>query len=340
MNQVVNVSRTKLIYYFLAASFLVIHSSLLVVFGLCGTTPMFAVNFVSVLLYVSSFLLIRRSRFRTFIVCSYLEVLIHMTLAIVFTGWNNGFQATLLVLSVFAFFAEYLSRSLDLPHVHALPLGALSTFTYLLCYLLSRFIPARWPLPESVSFWMQIAWGVASCVISIACLEAFTLLSFNSEKFLTGQVETDELTGLPNRYYVSRNSGKFTQNGWWVAMLDIDDFKAINDTYGHNFGDEILRSIAQILNDSLPDATACRWGGEEFLLFGCESEMDIMFDRLNRFRSKVERHTFVSGELQIRLTVTIGLEPYEPGTSLDDWINAADKKLYVGKRTGKNKVVL
>ena len=116
--------------------------------------------------------------------------------------------------------------------------------------------------------------------------------------------------------------------------------KKINDTYGHLFGDYVLRTIAEIMNDHKVDAEICRWGGEEFLIVGfSDNDMDIHLARLDDLRRTIEEHEFTYRGESTAVTVTIGVALYGKGMSIDEWIGAADRKLYEGKRSGKNRVI-
>jgi diguanylate cyclase (GGDEF)-like protein len=158
------------------------------------------------------------------------------------------------------------------------------------------------------------------------------------------QAYTDPLTGLHNRRYAEVYFEQIrhlpVSGQWCVSMLDIDDFKRINDTYGHDVGDEVLKSLANIIADSLRKTdTVIRWGGEEFLLIlGNVNTMTACFI-LEKLRNNIENASFAMHGLSLRITVTIGVASLQ----LDDIegsISASDKNLYSGKTTGKNKVVV
>ena len=104
-------------------------------------------------------------------------------------------------------------------------------------------------------------------VVSAMVLQAFVREATKSEKALANRLMHDKLTGLPNRYYVADYQGKLSKGGnlgkYWVALAYIDDFKNVNDTYGHNCSDLVLENVAHLLRESLPDAQVCRWGGEK-----------------------------------------------------------------------------
>jgi diguanylate cyclase (GGDEF)-like protein len=281
----------------------------------------------------------------TFIVATYLEVLVHMTLAVYFTGWENGFQITLFGMNIMIFFAEYLGRSIEGRYVPALPFSILGMFMYIGAYIVSQKHTAAYSLPPELSFWLEIAWGAVVFIINIVCLQGFVYLTFNSEAILSEKATRDRLTGLPNRYYMSTYLSDLEKErrleSSWIAMMDIDDFKLINDKYGHNFGDYVLQTIANIMNKYCVETQFCRWGGEEFLVVGEIGEgMDEQYKRLDTFRSRVEEHLFKYDGLSINLTMTIGAVAYEKGQTIDEWINMADKKMYLGKQNGKNQVVI
>ena len=123
-------------------------------------------------------------------------------------------------------------------------------------------------------------------------------------------------------------------------MMDIDDFKLVNDTYGHLCGDYVLKEIAFLMHRENVDAVLSRWGGEEFLIVGfSDGDMQIHLARLEQLRKSIEEHDFTYEDTHLKITVTIGVAEYAPGESTDEWIGRADMNLYEGKRSGKNKVV-
>ena len=154
----------------------------------------------------------------------------------------------------------------------------------------------------------------------------------------------DALTGLYNRYgfnavvdadYKNPGPGKVG-----MMILDIDDFKHINDRYGHNNGDIVLRGIAQIIRRSFCEKTYyCRWGGEEFTVYlHCEHDYKEAAERLRRY---VEEAEFRSGELVMKVTVSVGLciSNSMENVNVAMLVNKADQCLYMAKARGKNCVM-
>ena len=167
----------------------------------------------------------------------------------------------------------------------------------------------------------------------------------HEEEKLTKKAEYDALTGIPNRFFMMDEIQKlFIENGqkdYYLAMIDIDNFKNINDTYGHNTGDDALKILAKtiILQAQKHGFKYCRWGGEEFLLLGKCRSGEIPKDILEELRSAISSNCVRTSRESFRYTVTIGAGKYTSGQSAKEWLDFVDKQLYKGKRSGKNQVV-
>lgn len=134
----------------------------------------------------------------------------------------------------------------------------------------------------------------------------------------------------------------FIENGqkdYYLAMIDIDNFKNINDTYGHNTGDDALKILAKtiILQAQKHGFKYCRWGGEEFLLLGKCRSGEIPKDILEELRSAISSNCVRTSRESFRYTVTIGAGKYTSGQSAKEWLDFVDKQLYKGKRSGKTR---
>lgn len=163
------------------------------------------------------------------------------------------------------------------------------------------------------------------------------------------QANTDELTDLFNRRYfknilsnaLSDNKNNANDNtDLFLVMFDIDNFKQINDTYGHPYGDTILKKFSNILFEtSSRNCISCRYGGEEFLLLITKSSykeaIEITENILNTTRS-----TITCGIEKKPVTVSAGFAACHPGVDYTTIIQTVDDKLYEAKRTGKDKIAM
>lgn len=154
----------------------------------------------------------------------------------------------------------------------------------------------------------------------------------------------DSMTNLYNLRFFRTNVEKLMGSNVPVviAMMDVDYFKKYNDTHGHPAGDAVLRTIAQLLNDSMrKEDVFARYGGEEFIIcFTNITNMQTAVNIAERFRKNVEDYRFFGEETQPdeKVTVSIGLGGLSDGKSLDELIKEADQMLYKVKKTGRNVV--
>ncbi len=152
----------------------------------------------------------------------------------------------------------------------------------------------------------------------------------------------DSLTGLWNR----RLSDEFLEqeiarsqrqgNKFSVAIIDIDHFKTVNDTYGHAEGDTVLKEIAQEFRSIVrAHDRVGRWGGEEFIVICSETGIEDAVALFNRIRAHIEGHAFSNG---LKVTVSIGIAEYRTSDSSSTLMARADKALYHAKQLGRNRV--
>ena len=157
----------------------------------------------------------------------------------------------------------------------------------------------------------------------------------------------DSLTGLSNRRemlaILQHEALRFerTKKPFSIAICDIDDFKKVNDVYGHSCGDTVLKRVADVFRENIRETDfVARWGGEEFLFFFPETDKKNAFKVVEKIRNKIAEEKFACEERYFSVSLTFGLCQFEEGTSLDMLIESADKALYLGKSSGKNRVVM
>jgi diguanylate cyclase (GGDEF)-like protein len=341
---VMNLKRAKIIAAGMATVFLLIHVMMIIMFYECRVWPMVRVNIFSILFYFVMLWVSYKGWLAVYAPAVFLEVTFHMSLAVIYTGWGHGFEITLIGMNVLAVYAEHVGRTVKIKYVKMLPFCFIGMAVYLGTFLYEHAHPAPYQLPDKVTFALPLLWGVIVFVIIIFILEIFVFLVNGSEAKLEYQMSHDKLTDLPNRYYLSQYFERIQKtegfDGYWVAIADIDDFKKINDTYGHKCGDYVLSTIASLAQKE-EDVLCCRWGGEEYIFMGkITDNINQVYKRLDVFRQSIESYSFNYKGYVIKVTMTIGLVAYEPGMTGDNWFTCADQKLYDGKHSGKNKVVL
>ncbi len=163
-------------------------------------------------------------------------------------------------------------------------------------------------------------------------------------------VYIDDLTGVLNRRYLYDHlhneieAAEREGRSLWMAIIDIDDFKAINDTYGHLEGDNILREVASIFRRSIRVSDkVIRFGGDEFIILLIDGGLISALTVLKRIRENISRQRFSTGisGLTIEVTISIGLAGYPDDTNdPDKLLSLADEALYVSKNRGKSCIAL
>ncbi len=153
----------------------------------------------------------------------------------------------------------------------------------------------------------------------------------------------DQLTGLYNRAFLDIKTNeekekiKHYQVPISMLVLDIDQFKKVNDTFGHLKGDEVLKSVARIISSSLRSSDiAARYGGDEFFVLMPDTSIDKAVLVAERIRANTENSLCLADG---KITVSIGASEYMREEALEDWFKRADRALYEAKNSGKNKVV-
>nr|MCR5089549.1 GGDEF domain-containing protein [Oscillospiraceae bacterium] len=124
-----------------------------------------------------------------------------------------------------------------------------------------------------------------------------------------------------------------------VAIADIDFFKRVNDTYGHSCGDYTLRALADLFREKAP-SRVCRWGGEEFCFFLPGKNLDQAGMEMNELCLAVRNLKLNYEGHDFSITITIGVAENDFSSPIESILEEADKKLYIGKSSGRNQVVL
>ncbi|MBQ1812630.1 MAG: GGDEF domain-containing protein [Bacilli bacterium] len=143
---------------------------------------------------------------------------------------------------------------------------------------------------------------------------------------LNNTAKLDPLTGLYNRNILNEVISYSA-----IVMCDVDDFKKINDTFGHDFGDEVLKLVAKTLkSNTRSNDIVCRYGGDEFLVIFKDCLLDVVVNRMKKIQKDIDGEN-----LKSKVTLSIGISEYKDGLELLDAIKRADEALYYSKKSGK-----
>ena len=164
---------------------------------------------------------------------------------------------------------------------------------------------------------------------------------------LSDEVTTDPLTQVANRrgllqaFEALRAGHQRSGNALAVGLLDIDNFKRLNDELGHGVGDEALRALAATVGQTLrPTDVVARYGGEEFVVLLPDTPADEGQQILTRLQRSLSGGLFLHEEKQVLVTFSAGVTAYREGEAIEVALERADQALYEAKRTGKNRTCI
>ena len=156
---------------------------------------------------------------------------------------------------------------------------------------------------------------------------------------LSNEMQRDSLTGAYKKYFFNKQLQKtiLEKKDAVVVVIDIDNFKRINDTYGHQAGDTVLKEFSTLIQNNVRgEDIFARWGGEEFLLLLQHTTLENAMKKIERIRTMLETHAFSHVG---QMTASFGVAWKEESDDLHSLLQRADKALYEAKKLGKNKVV-
>jgi len=261
-------------------------------------------------------------------------------------GWSSGSQHVLLPVLALSFFNIYLRPTGKVLYFIGLVILRIGLFAFSLHHTpdisLSSETTLILQILNSTTPLLILANNYILFSSSVQATER--QLTINNQE-LHKEAGTDPLTGLPNRralldvidnYRKDKPSSQFS-----VAIADIDFFKRVNDTYGHNCGDYTLKTLAELFMEKAESKyTVCRWGGEEFCFFLPEQNLDEAGIIMHDLHTAVGKMPLHYEDIDYKITITIGVEENDFQSTMEDLFNRADRKLYMGKANGRDQVVI
>ncbi len=319
-------------------AYLAAHIFYLLFFLITQTYVLVYINIGSIIVYSLFYLLIKLKKYLFFTDGCGIEIMAYMICATILCGFGPGFHLCIIGLCIIAFYAAYFSKS-NRSNKKAVIWTIMSMFIFIGLYFICDNITPYYQLDHWAVVFLFVAHAFIVFMFICIYLRTFTNYATRLEDRIKRESRTDNLTQIPNRYglYDYLNILENKEN-YVLAIFDIDDFKKINDKYGHICGDYVLKELARITKISIDDSFISRYGGEEFITI--LKKEDNMFDKVDLIRKQVEDHDFIFEDINIDVTITTGAADYINDLANDEWINIADSKLYEGKNSGKNKTVM
>lgn len=301
-------------------------------------------NFFSIVFYVVLYVLLNPALYTAGVAAVHLEVAAFSAISTIYLGWEPGYTFYLIALCALVYFCPY--RNIYIPYYFAV--GEIILFLFLRIYTASHA-----PIAPITSDFARI---LIYCLNALACCIVILYAAFISNlsalftkrelveknKNLQQLLHHDDLTQLYTRNYLTEKFNKALKRSQSMALTlaDVDNFKYINDTYGHPCGDYVLFTISTIMKTVCPAGTdISRWGGEEFVLICYNSNKEEALASIQNLREAIASYEFQYDGIRFHVTATFGVSFTDEQNSLDDLVQLADERMYRGKQTGKNRVI-
>lgn len=333
--------------YIVCFSLLGGNAAFLLAFLWLGFKVLAIFSFAGTITYLICFLLIKYKHIRAAILLAVFELFTIVWFQIHYLGWSSGFQFYILCIMPVLFLSEFLTMIMKI----------IMAFLCIVYYIFILPIPTKlipiMPYPYDITN----VFGMINILIVFVGLSIimhyYYSLVLNSETKLKEAntclellTETDALTGAYNRRHMMRVIEneialfKRKQLPFLIAMVDVDNFKLINDTYGHDCGDQVLKEIVRRICEVIrQNDIVARWGGEEFLFLLPETNLSNGLHVMDRIRGIIADSPMNCDQGSFYVTITIGLALYKDKYDLKDIVKIADENLYRGKKSGKNCII-
>ncbi len=339
-----------LAYFIGFSACLAVHIAYLLLFAATGITIMTIFNIFSVTFYLSTLILVRKVKEKSALVyATFIEIIIHASVATLCVGWESDFGMFLLMIIPIAFLMPDKNKN------NSFIIMTVSILLYgILGFLSLRPDSSIYSFEKNsyhTIFYVINIFSDSSILIYFTTI--YTIINRYTECKLRVQNEqlrilasTDPLTQLCNRREMNKTladisaKSKDSKKSFVIGIGDIDNFKRVNDTYGHDHGDAVLSAISSIIASSIPDnGYVARWGGEEFLFVIPDADISAGKDCGETIIQSVSKHEFKHNGSVFFVTMTFGVCEGQPDDIVDKIISRADARLYKGKHNGKNQVV-
>ncbi len=336
-----------LAYFFPLFGCLMAHMLYFTLFLSAGVKEMAIFNVFSMTFYLFEMIFFKKVKDKiNLIYASIAEIILHVCFATVFVGWTPDFGMFLLMLVTMVFLMP--NRNSKIPFI--------IMFSCIVPYCILHFLyidedSTVYQINETV--YATIFYVINFVIGGFVLIYTSVIYTFRNRYLecklrvqneqLKVMASIDPLTKLSNRRAMKKDldevSGKSKEGGkkYVVGIGDIDNFKKVNDTYGHDYGDIVLTTVASVIRDTIPEnGHAARWGGEEFFFVLADSDIEEGRAVADSMISQIRQKQFTKDGVSFSVTMTFGICEGLPDDDVDAVITRADKRLYVGKNNGKN----
>lgn len=334
-------------FHYIVRACCIVHIILTIVFFSAGVYPLGIFNVCSVCLYLFLHRLVTAGYPFVALNIAYMEIALHTALCSILIGNDFGFHFYIVAeipISFFIVFSLKRRRSLIYPTLSAL----VSFILFCAVYVYSLYHDVMYPdISRTMTTCIFLFNSLIAFVVLVFCSLLFILQILDSLKKIETQNEqltqyacVDPLTGLLNRRKFINDLSDLAQKGeeFCILLSDVDDFKKVNDTYGHDCGDHILTYISNVYQNIVGQPNmVCRWGGEEIIVLYLGSiEQGAAIGEL--LRATIDNSSIDYNGQKIHITISTGVAYYDSSVSFDEVIIRADHELYESKSCGKNLV--
>ena len=316
------------------------HIGYLILFHWLGIYELQRYNYFSIFFYALMLVLIYKTTNRSpFIMLMILEIMCHAVLSTLYLGWSAGFGQFMLCIISIPFYLSIKNKLI--PYL----LSALDIAIFIKLKILTNEYKSIYTLNEKTTNLVYAINSILSSVIIIYMASNYIFTKNAVQKQMEEKNEEleklatiDPLTSLFNRrammdfLKIIQEQSVKTNTSYVIALGDVDDFKNVNDSFGHSAGDEALKIISEIITHNVPsEGYVCRWGGEEILFAIPSADMEKGMNVSKKIVQEVSAYEFSFEENKFNISLTIGVSQVDAGMNFENGIKIADNRLYQGK---------
>jgi len=349
------VINNKIKYGVLGAAIAFVHLFFSLSFYSMQIRPLYLYNAAVTVFYIClSVFAVYRDRYVSMYMASFVEILFHSSMASILLGWDWGFMLYTITLIPIAFYLTYtlpkFKKKVSVPAIVSLIVSAAFIAIRAVCGRIEPLYAGPVPDYAHTTFYFVNTMVALDMQIIFSILFAVEIRymqhQLEKENRMLGKIANyDPLTHLLNRRSMDEylkeayTQAETAQQPFCLVLADIDDFKKFNDTYGHDCGDEVLISVANMISGNVREGDqVCRWGGEEILAL-LQVDLETAVQIAERICRGTASNVLRYKDVDVNVTLTMGVSEFKAGKTIHSMIEEADENLYRGKKNGKNQVV-